>query len=83
MKKLCIYYFCIGLLLLCANYYERHYTIEGQVVDDTTIQDKTGCKWEYQDLPYKTDTKVKIHFYDNGTVETRADDVIIKIYLDK
>lgn len=60
-----------------------NYTMKGQIVDIQdgiyTVCDTTGNYWEFDGGDYSNYDIVEITFNDNGTAETRTDDVIINV----
>lgn len=73
----------IAIIIWCGFldlYYEHNYKMKG-ITSEFTIIDEVGKEWSYPQ-PYKVGTPIIIYFNDNGT-DSRYDDKIIKIVLDK
>lgn len=90
MKKgllLVVYAIClIGSLAIC-GFIDCHYSMEATVdkttKHGTTYIDITGNIWENGDTNWYHGQKVKLCFYNNGTLEDRTDDIIDKVVIYK
>lgn len=58
--------------------YESEYTMQGTVIDETTVQDDRGHLWGY-DTDLKAGSNVVITFYNNHTDTIIYDDKVIDV----
>jgi hypothetical protein len=58
--------------------FESEYTMQGTVIDETTVQDDRGHLWGY-DTDIEAGTDVVITFYNNHTDTIVYDDKVIDV----
>ena len=72
--------FAVGVWTMFGPMIDNNYDIPAKVVSNDTIVDSRGEYWEFEDLPYKVGTELKVTFNDNHTT-TIYDDTIIDMDL--
>ena len=78
MKKFLTVTFVLVLLFAVAQR-ANTYKMQGEIIANDTIQDKTGHIWEYDTNGFRVGDKVTITFQERGNENRRTDDIIKEI----
>lgn len=97
IEKVGLSLFSIGMFVFCTSFLvllmgivghiETHYTMKCKVIEIenniVTLEDPAGYCWEVENETLYLDETYTVTFFTNGTDNTRLDDEIKKISIDK